>query len=246
MITGGIGHIVGGEGHVAFLPGNWRPGRGGMGVIFCHGANAPYSDAAKILGQRRVMLALAKAGFAVIAPDLGGTQTWGNDTSITRVGQARTYLQETLGADPGRIVLGGASMGGFVSCNYARQNLEDIACWFGIIPARDLSDFHTRNPLGSTALINAAYGGAYDEATMGPTHNPANYVEAGDLDGLPMHSWYAGSDTVCLPSIELDFAAVQGSCEATNLGDQYDHATAGVQEAVPADDVVQFVLETVA
>lgn len=161
------------------------------GVIHCHGNGGTHLeayDASPEYNWGVVPRAIAQSGCCVIAGDLGGTTTAGNDLSIARVGQARNYLQSTLGAPAGKVFVCGTSGGFLTACNWARQNKSSVAGILGFVFANDLPFLYS-DPANQPG-INAAYGGAAAYEAGLPTHNPNQYGPT-DLAGVPMLLCYA-------------------------------------------------------
>lgn len=182
-------------------------------LIYCHGSGATAQTAASgsaaTAGEWALIQALAQ-DFLVVVADLG-LQAWGNDTHVSRIADAKAYLA-TLGA-AGPVTLVAASMGNLGALGYARlhpANVAKVAC---IIPALDLASLY---PM-ATADINAAYGGAYNDAVHGPTHSPVQYAASMD-SSLPIHLFTASNDPICLPSTAVAFVAARPQTLRTNLG----------------------------
>src|SRR5437764_15062596 len=113
-----------GEGQLPFRHRLWTAGAGRKVVIFCHGRGAlasSYSPYWLVSTPARVFMTLARYGFAVLAIDAGGPTQWGNDASITAVGNAVAWVRTNWlgGAGTAKVVLAGYSMGGCVALNYA-------------------------------------------------------------------------------------------------------------------------------
>lgn len=180
----GTGRYVGSEDDVyaASTPA-WAGGA--IGVVYCHGANGTAKstrDYTAAPGELALIEALAAAGFAVVTADLGGPLTFANDTAITRVGQARTYLQGTRSAAAGKVLLVGSSMGAALALAYARANPTHVYAVAGVLPLLDLNDFVLNNRSGMAASVHTAYGSR--AATCGTTNGSptvtCSSVVAGD------------------------------------------------------------------
>lgn len=243
----GLGAYRASEYHVAVLPKAWKRDGTVRGVIFCHGAGQDgraavgYDSGAGTFttqSQRALVAGIAAAGLPVLAVDAGGAGTWGNDTGIAAITDAKTYLQGTLGAKTGSVLLLGVSMGGLNCLTWARANLASVAAFAGIMPVSDLTDIHANNRGGNTAAINTAYGGTYVDSTQRATHNPAFFAATG-LAGLHYKAWYGASDTIVIPSTVTGVAAAIGATASTVSLAGQNHGETLVGTA-PVADVVAF------
>ena len=193
---------------------------------------AEYADLTNTPHQAALARALADAGFACFAPNADGN-TWGNDTAITRIGEAKSYLQSTLGAQSGPVALVGISMGAGAMMAWARANKASVACIVGILPVSDLGDIVTNNRSGLASNVNAAYSGVYSDATYGATHNPTKF--ASQLAGIPAQFWYATDDTTVIPSTVTGVASAIGGVDLhTITGGHTDTAVGAVNVSAVA------------
>lgn len=198
---------------LSVVPAGWQADGSKTGFILMHGAGSdettPFWDI--FAGFRDIILAVVKAGYPVLSIYAGGN-LWGNTTCQTRITEAVTYLQGTMGAKAGGVGFIGGSMGGGSALTWASNNLADVACVVGIQPVSDITDIVT-NDRGSIldTQINAAYGGAWSEATYGAQFNPATLADNGDLDGLVYRAYYGASDTIVIPSTVTDLVTAIGS-----------------------------------
>lgn len=207
--TYGLGRAIAAENDVILLP--KIPRAGATGVLYCHGAGGLASQAlatefAAVLGD------LANAGHPVLACDLGGLATWGNDTVLARITTAKAYLHATLGAPSGKIMLVGASMGGLSCLVWAKNNPTLTAGVIGIVPVSDVTDIHTNNRSGLAAAIDSAYAGGWSEATYGAARNPVTF--AASLSAVPLLLFSGTTDDIVLPATVAALAAGSG---ATNI-----------------------------
>lgn len=227
----GVARYVAAEGDVLAGPttGYGHPGTV-TGVVWCHGVggNALYAKDLSKVGAWPLFHALAEK-FMIVSADLGG-DTWGNATANTRVGQAITYLQ-AQGAKAGKVALVGLSMGAVVALNYAREFPGNVSCVAAIIPVVDIEDVRANNRSGLAASINAAHGGAYDQATMGATRNPVTFASTLNL---PVKIWNASDDTTALASRVAAFDAAAPNCDVVSLG-ALGHTEAAIAAATPSD-----------
>lgn len=210
----GTSIYVAGESHTLILP---RLASSLRGAIFGHGANRPASDGANRSAPYGIIPRNMAEDRMVIYPDLGGLYNWGNDTSISRVGSARTYLISE-GAPSDKIILVGASMGAVAVCNWARQNPTLVQSLILFIPAVDVEDLRANNRDGVQASIETAYTNNAGWQAARTTHNPIEYAAA-DLagKGFDIKVYYSSNDPVCLPVLVESFIALVGA-ESHNLG----------------------------
>lgn len=177
------------------------------GVSYVHGAGSNADYCLSPLGNQAARTFTVSSKYPAIAGDNGGQQTWGNDTAITRLGGNLTRLQARADVHDSEYALIGDSMGGIVSLNYAAQATVKPKAMVMVIPVINIEDIRANNRSGYAASINAAYGGAYNESTMGATKNPYTMRAAAKLQGIPMLIFYGATDTLCLPTFVQQFAA---------------------------------------
>lgn len=202
------------------------------GVIYLHGntgtAVEPLDPAFLAL-----VAPIADIGHPVLSGDWGGPSAWANDTALARVTAGRTYLQASMGAKAGKVILVGTSMGGLTALAWAAANTTLVACVVAFLPVCDVSDVVTNNRASLAAVVNAAYSGGWSQATYGATHNPVTMAAAGKYAGLPMRLFYGTTDAIVLPSTITTLAASTGaSTVATSIPGGHASATlAGIDPA---------------
>lgn len=182
-------------------------------VVFCH-ASGSSAEIVMAGGGNVRALALALADYYPTGiADLGG-ETWGNDTGITRIGQQLDYLASTWGATRPAILIG-CSMGALNALAFTLAQPHRVAAVAAVIPALDLASLHA--DVTFTALINAAYGGAYNDGVHGPTHSPVQF--AASLPArLPIGLFTSSNDPYCLPATAAAFMAARPNTYRENLG----------------------------
>lgn len=180
------------------------------GVIFCHGLNGygwhPVNYPNTVIDE------MVRRGHPVISPDLGGPATWGNDAAQAKIADARTYLQGTLGAKSGGVLLWAGSMGTLAALNFARNNpslVAGVACG---LPAVSLSDLHDNAAARGVSAVNieAAYGGNAGYVAGLAAHDPAANAAAYASQAAKIKLWYSSDDTTVPASVVTDFAAASG------------------------------------
>lgn len=176
------------------------------GIAFVHGAGSQADYCLASYGNQNRTTQRMGSIFPAIAGDAGG-DTWGSSTGITRLDGYLTRLKARSDVDPTKYALISGSMGGIVSLNYAAQASVKPKAIVSVIPVLNPNDIVTNNRSGYAASINAAYGGAYNEATMGATYNPWTMRNDPKLKGIPMLLFYGTTDALCLPQYATDFIA---------------------------------------
>lgn len=202
--TYGVGAVTSAEAYTILSP-KFRPTTPRYPVIFCHGSGGdstwPLTATASSPSAKALVDAIVNAGFTILSCDLGGPQSWGNDTAIARITDAYTYSQTLPGVRTGKAILFGGSMGGCNAMVWAATgtNATKVAGLYGLIPVCDLSDIVTNNRSGYAATVNGCYSGGWSEATYGAAHNPITMATAGKLSTVPALIYYGADDLVCYP-----------------------------------------------
>jgi alpha-beta hydrolase superfamily lysophospholipase len=227
----GYGRVSASENDIIIRPKDYTDAK--RGILYCHGYEASGVSTQGIEWQKnaeRALLigSLASAGYIVLSCDLGGANTWGNSTHISRIGTAATYLLG-LGVLPTKIALVATSMGALGALAWAAANPTLASCIAGLLPCLDLTDIHTNNRGGYASVINTSYGGTYSEASFGAAHNPQTMAAAGSYATLPVKVWYGDSDAIATPTAATTFAStVGGSCAPVPLAGGHAEATYGL------------------
>lgn len=185
------------------------------GILFVHGsggtalqvAGDPYQKAlidGVSLGLNRATIVSADWGF----------ETYGNDLAMSRLDDGYTYLR-SRGADV-RIGLIGGSMGSCNILNWAYRNPGKVAFVAATIPLVDLADIYARYAPAKTGM-DAAYGGTYNDATMGAMHSPIKFATKMNPD-LPITLYTASDDAICVPATATAFIAARPQTKRVNVG----------------------------
>jgi pimeloyl-ACP methyl ester carboxylesterase len=157
--------------------------------------------------------------FATTRPvacvDAGG-ETWGNDTAMSAIDDAYTWLTGAGGGKPGKVVIYGGSMGACNTLNWVKRNPTKVACAIVIIPVTDLNDIHDRSPNGLAAPLNAAYSGGYQAARDAATHSP--YAFRASLAGTRLFIYTSTGDTIALSTPALAVADAVGPTATVQTG----------------------------
>lgn len=165
-----------------FLSRKDQPSGQGVGVICLHGRGGDclqYTPYYNTLAVGYFTNLLALEGYKVLAiDDMGGTD-WGSQDSTARINDAIAYLQGTLGAKSGKVLLMGWSMGGVAALNWIDQNpSKHLASWLWC-PCTDLE--WARSQPAWTAEIDAAYSTEGTRAGNSPVATPNNYQGVGPI-----------------------------------------------------------------
>lgn len=189
----GISNIQSGESDSLFLPGG--NAHNGYGVVLLHGAGTPtqFQEIAR-WASGQIPARLCEAGFACVSGQMGG-DTFANDTAMTRIGQARTYLEANADVDPDKVILVGFSMGGSLAWRYAGLNPSEVAAIAGIMPLCDMDEIYQGNLGGLRAAIGTAWGVTYPTALPADAHPLTQYAAAITGANIPSRIYYSDADT---------------------------------------------------
>lgn len=142
--------------------------------------------------------------------------TWGNDTIIERISDARGEAISRLNISE-RVHLLGISMGGCCSLEWARRNpglVAGLAMLIPIVDQQDIYDNDRVDPYGTITPPEDAFAGSRPPDTHVPARNATAYR------GIPPAIWYSNNDSVCVPEVTEPFGERAGA-QMHNLGDQF-------------------------
>lgn len=162
-------------------------------------------------------------GLVGVSADIGGNATWGNATVQSRLDAAFNYSQTLPGVKLGKVVLVAQSMGGVSSLVWAKNNASKVACVVGVIPITNLTHMWSSSPY--TDAINAAYGGAYSEATYGANFNPVTF--AASLAGVKGQLWVGATDNWARPIDALAVSAAAPTIQTIQVTGDHAESTIG-------------------
>jgi pimeloyl-ACP methyl ester carboxylesterase len=226
----GSGRAAAGEQDVVLLPRAYRQDGSTLGVVYCHGAGGhalSASDPVQRKGEWSLVRGLAEHHPVVVA-DLGGPYTFGNPTTVARIDQARTYLQERWGAKAGPVALVGTSMVAVGALNYAARHRDRVRSVVGVVPVCDLQEMYTGHDGGYAPYIAAAWGITVGQA-LPLLANPLDNVLA--LLGLPVQLWYARDDAVApLSTVQALLGLLGLGAEGHDVG-RLGHTQAAIAAA---------------
>lgn len=218
----------GGEGYTLLMSRLTEQNGNAPGAIYCHGSA---SDNTSVVFHPPA-LELAMRGFIVMGIDAGGTNTFGNDASLTSLSTAKTWLQSTGMAASGGIVVLGGSMGSIVALNWARANPSSVLCVEVALPIADVEAVRAADRGGFQSEIETAYTNNAGWQTARPTHNPIEY--AADISGIPIRLDVSSDDSVGSASEAQDFADEHGNTTLVVFG-AAGHSYTGFTGIDPAD-----------
>lgn len=190
-------------------------------ALYIHGAGDKSYTWTEIKSRFYVFNDIFSEGYSVISPDLGGPQTWGNDAQQSAITAAYNYIKSKTGQE--KITIIGQSMGGLGAFIWAKNNPSKVDRLASLIPVINLEDIHSR-PDYYRDLINQAYGGSYNDSTMGDQRNPLRIAANGGLNGINMCVWYGLDDELCKPSFAVDFARAS-SCKIIAVPGGHEEST---------------------
>lgn len=220
MATATTYGTLGTEAAMSMVSSRYKPDATKPAVLYLHGRAATGTQLVDPNWALASATALAEGGYAVVSPLCGSMTNWGNDAAQTKVGDAKTYAQDTAATNPlkaktGKVGLLGASMGGLLALVWALNNPTLVACVGLIDPVVDLAYEHDNNVGGLAAEIETAYtnlaGYTAAVAAHDPMQHTASYV------GVPIKMWYSSDDTVAVTARQQAFIAATG-CQSVALG----------------------------
>jgi pimeloyl-ACP methyl ester carboxylesterase len=189
------------------LPREWNADGTKPAILYCHG----YEASEMVLGSDPVfpvLNALTDQGFAVLSCYLGG-DTWGNDSCMTRMDAAVTYLTGTVKANPNKLGIIGRSMGHVAAVNYAIRHPTTVKWILSMMGICDLNDLYLNHAgTGFKASIDAAYPSGTSQWNVS-NYNPIVNAAA-KMAKIPWQGWYGQLDTTSLPALAQSFAGAFG------------------------------------
>ena len=204
---------VGAEGQFYGIPKGWASG-GGRLIVIARGAGGDHTS------NMQDVRDYAELGFAVISADLGytSTATWnaGNDTALSRVDSAWTFMQSEVGVRSDKLIFAGGSGGAILALNYAKSNPSKVAAISLGIPAVSLTDLHD-NDRGSTAApIEAAYGGLAGYQAAVAAKDP--YLNIASIPSIPIRFFISEDDPTAVASYAYAFARQHPTTMEKSIG----------------------------
>lgn len=218
----GTGRYFSGENDVICRNSLYNPPK--AAILHIHGVESGNGavDWMNVSSRQPLFRAMTQAGFVIVSCDLGGSSTWGNDTAQSRITSAYNYSQSLPGISAGKVILFGQSMGGLNAQIWAKNNKSLTSGMVLVIPVCNLTDLSTGV---FSSAINAAYGGAYSQATHGATRNPVTF--AASLEGIPIQLWYGTSDSLCKPEDAQTIGGLVSTAELHPIAGGHAESTLG-------------------
>lgn len=196
-------------------------------IIFCHGYETGAPELESLTTMMSVLPHIVDDGHPIISCTLGGN-LWGNSTMVSRVTAAIAWMT-AAGYRTDKVGLIGQSMGHTTATNWARLNRAKATFVISSMGVVDLAYIHSNGTY--QAAINAAYGGAYSNATYGDWNPAVN--TASKFSGLPWLGFSGTTDTTCPTTYARAFRTAVGStAQLVETGG--GHTVAGVAEFDPA------------
>lgn len=144
---------------------------------------------------------IARAGYPVVAGNLGGPATFANSTATDQIADCLTYARSSIvGAKTtGKYFVSGTSMGSAAALAYARiVGASAIAGIVMFVFAPGLQWGHDTG--GFATEIEAAYGGNAGYLAALPTRDVMQF--ASQLAGIPILAFHSSDDTVAVSSVQ--------------------------------------------
>lgn len=227
-----VGRYQASEGDVISRP---RVRSAETGVVFAHGAGWTGTTAFfDMAGDQYDLLRAVSGERALVSTDLGGTQTWGNDTARTRMGTARTYLGTATGATVAPVFVIAVSMGSLAALRYLLANPTLVKGIVLCIPVVSLDDLYQRDVNGSRAAIETAWDVTHPDALPAGS-DPYTLLEDIAETEVPIGIWYGGGDTIAPPEFVEDLAEATGAVLHLT-GEEDDHGD--VIPKIDSDEVI--------
>lgn len=199
-----IGKYVAGEKCLQFTPRHNDPK---PGILFVHGAGSDADYNLDTYGRHAVRTMRIVDEYPALSADFGGKQTWGNAAATNAIGQYLNVFNNRPDVVTNEYALIADSMGGINALNYAAGALVKPKAIVLVIPVLNPEDIRANNRTGYASLVNAAYGGTYNESTQGSTRNPHTMRAMAKLKNIPTLIFYGLTDTTCLPQFATDYIA---------------------------------------
>lgn len=179
------------------------------GVMFVHGAGSTSLYCIAPTGSQSTVTntIVDRGGHPGIAQDLGGLETWGNNTAREHMDLTYERQQVVQDVKDEKVFLMFGSMGGITSLNWTALDPSKVAGIIGVIPVINPNDIQLNNWWNYGPSIDAAYDGDYQESIYGSTSNPHTMSLTGIYAGIPMLFFYGLTDDLCRPQFCEEFAA---------------------------------------
>jgi hypothetical protein len=187
-----------------------KPSQNGRRIIvWCHGAGSTYTPGP-------VEKYIANSVGPMVLTDLGGTLTWGNDASMSRITDAWSWGQTRFpNARTDKMVLWGGSMGSLTALLYTLNNAATVAACGVALPIVDPEDVRINNRGGYQSAIEAQYGvGTPVPDAKRPIQNIATFPN------VPIAMWGSTDDTIGQYALAQTFDNALTNATLTSMGAQ--------------------------
>lgn len=114
----------------------------GIPLIWCHGAAGNGLTLFNSYPENRAAPAFVRrepSGVVVIASEFGSGLNWGNADAMNAIDDAIAWSAARFGTRTDKVAIGGTSMGGCTSLNWAWRNPGKVVAWAGHIPLINLT-----------------------------------------------------------------------------------------------------------
>jgi pimeloyl-ACP methyl ester carboxylesterase len=218
-----IGDYVASETSIEFLP-DVRRVAGQVPVVFCHGLLGTAADLRKGKTATQLKAIAEIAETVVLAADLGGVITWGNDTVVLpttgRIDVLVAKAAVNLSTRTDKVFICGESMGVVNATNWSWRQPTRVAGMWLRAPITRFQETHNRllDPaLGQTgipATMESAYTNIAGLSAAYPTHDPAVAANLAILASLGSRTRLdATADDVIVPATSPVLYANQTGAE---------------------------------
>lgn len=171
---------------------------------------------------------LARYGFTVIAGEMAGN-AFHNATGMARMSTALTSIASIGGVTSGECYLVGASMGGGMSVQWAKQNLTKARAIYNLMPLCDLNDIYVNNKGGLRASIETAWGVSYPTALPAESNLLTGATAIRDAQ-IPVRMIYSDADALITVSSINAMATALGATAIEHDPANWGHTELGINE----------------
>lgn len=203
---------------ITLWTGRTTPTSGATLVVYCHGfAGTGESTAWRSESEAADdFRAICAWGHPVIAGNLGGVSTWGNQTSLDAVEDLIEWTHTNYGTRTDKVAFAGESMGALTALNAAISNPDRVAAVWLRVPAIGLEWTHD-NVATFTGAINAAYGNAAGYLAALDDYDPMRNVSTLRRFNEKIRIWATANDEY-FPRDQQAIFAGQIGCRLDTIG----------------------------
>jgi hypothetical protein len=156
-------------------------------LIWCHGASGNAMTPFDFYPENRGVPAFVRrepSGIVVISSEFGDGLNFGSPDSTVAIDEAIAWSAARFGTRTDKVALGGISMGGTTSLNWAWRNPSKVVAWAGHIPLINLDWLHDNTSYGP--FIEIGYGSWLSlpgtNGSYASTPDQASLDITGDID----------------------------------------------------------------